>query len=129
MIRSRLSCFSDLHAFSCRGPFMRLGEQIFLGSLASFIRTFWHFEMVRSFCMKKILRYVIFFSKPEQLIPEVYCALIYRHNDIYVLGYLFCDQCFFCRNVCLRCIETILYRSSGMPNLTHLCSIKQGYTM
>lgn len=50
--------------------------------------------MVKSFCMKKISRYVIVFSKTEQLIPGEHYALIYRYDDIYVLAYFFCGQGF-----------------------------------
>lgn len=68
------------------------------------------------------------FPEPEEVIPEQYRVLIYRCNDIYVLAYIFCDQGLFCRKIFLRrCIKTISYQSSGMPNLTHLSSIKQGY--
>lgn len=69
-----------------------------------------------------------FFPEPEQMIPEQYRVLIYRCNDTSVLAYVFCDLGLFCRNRFQRkCIKTISYQSSGMPNLTHLSSIKQGY--
>lgn len=50
------------------------------------------FEMVILY--EKIHNLTLFlFSEPEQMIPEQYCVLICRCNDIYILGYVFCDQC------------------------------------